>query len=271
MGRLIPGIQVYADTDEHPPEREMVPAPYLQILQAVIIKYPVIDPLAGSPFLIEFLVLLRIPWDAWMETQVCMVLDVNRAAIAARGAFRFIWAFPNAAASEGAAVFMGVLDRVIAPGFHFIPCPAEGMTFFAEGDIIRSIFRGLCPAVDVNKGIDAPVIQKPVSWDVVMGGIQTDVLGGKAKTVTPEVVDGIKEIFAVMTSGIRKFQEDRELHLKGVISAAEHIKGVAEKPGFVVTVPSPSGIWVRIMAWACIPVGAEGRAGSKVPAIRRGM
>lgn len=70
-----------------PPEGEMVPAPYFQILQAVIVEHPVIDPFAGSPFLIEVFVLFRIPWDAWMETKVCMVFDIDCAPIIPGGAF----------------------------------------------------------------------------------------------------------------------------------------------------------------------------------------
>lgn len=63
MCRFIPGIQMDADAYKHTPEREMVPAPHHQVLQAVIIQYTVIEPFTGGPFLIENLVLPRIPWD----------------------------------------------------------------------------------------------------------------------------------------------------------------------------------------------------------------
>lgn len=58
MSRFIPGIQVYTDADEHAPEREMIPAPYHQMLQAVVIQHTVIEPFAGSSFLIKIPVLL---------------------------------------------------------------------------------------------------------------------------------------------------------------------------------------------------------------------
>ena len=50
MSRFIPGIQVYTDADE--------PAPYHQMLQAVVIQHTVIEPFAGSSFLIKIPVLL---------------------------------------------------------------------------------------------------------------------------------------------------------------------------------------------------------------------
>lgn len=87
MCQFIPGIQVYTDTNEHAPERKMIPASYHQMLQTVVIEHTVIEPLAGCPLLIEVLVLLRIPWNPWMETEVCMVFDIDRASIVPRGTF----------------------------------------------------------------------------------------------------------------------------------------------------------------------------------------
>ena len=56
-----------------------------------------------------------------METEVCVVLNVDGAPIIARGAFRFMRAGADTAASEGAAVFVRVLTGVIAPGAHLMP------------------------------------------------------------------------------------------------------------------------------------------------------
>lgn len=98
MGCFIPGIQVYTDADEHASEREMVPAPYHQMLQAVVIQHTVIEPFAGSPFLIEVPILLRIPWDPWVETEVRMVFDIDRAPIIPWGAFPGIRAGTDATA-----------------------------------------------------------------------------------------------------------------------------------------------------------------------------
>lgn len=58
MGCFISGIKVYAYTDEHTPEREMIPSPYFQMLQAVVIEDAVIYPFAGSTFTVDILVLL---------------------------------------------------------------------------------------------------------------------------------------------------------------------------------------------------------------------
>ena len=71
---------------------------------------------------------------------------------------------------------------------------------------------------------------------------------------------------------IRKYNEE----IKGILDTmhelvdanAEHVKGVPEVPCFFITVPSPGGIRVRIMAAAAVPVRAERPAGGKMPAVR---
>lgn len=151
---------------------------------------------------------------------------------------------------------MCILDRVIPPGAHFVARPAEGMAVFIEGNVIRGVFGRLCPAIDVDEGVDVPVFQQPVSGNVVMGGIRADIFGGNAKAVASKVVYGKKEIFTVMAFGVRNFQKDGEFGLKAVIPAAEHIECVPKIPGFVVAVPSPFRIRIGIMAAAGVPVGA---------------
>lgn len=166
---------------------------------------------------------------------------------------------------------MCILDRVIAPGAHFVARPAEGMAVFIEGNVIRGVFGRLCPAVDVDERVDVPVFQQLVSRDVVMGGIKADIFWGKAKTVAAKVVYGKEEIFTVMAFVVRNFQENGEFGLKPVIPAAEHIECVPKIPGFVVAVPSPFRIRIGIMAAAGVPVGAGKSAGGKMPAVRGGM
>ena len=67
IGGFVPCIQMDADAYEHPPEGEMIPAPYFQVLQAVIVKDAVVDTFAGSPFLIDLPVLFRVLRDAGLE------------------------------------------------------------------------------------------------------------------------------------------------------------------------------------------------------------
>lgn len=100
------------------------------------------------------------------------------------------------------------------------------MSIFAKGNAIRGAFRELSPAIDIDEGVDVAVFQQLVCRDVVMDGIKADILWGKAKAVAAKVVYGKKEIFTVMSSGIRKFQQKREFGLKRVILAAEHIESV---------------------------------------------
>lgn len=75
-----------------------------------------------------------------------------------------------------------------------------------------------------------------------MCGIKTDVFRCQPGAVPPEVVDGIEKVFAVVASGVCELHQKRKLDFQKVVSAAEHIQVMSEKPGFVVTVPSPCGI-----------------------------
>ena len=86
---------------------------------------------------------------------------------------------------------MGLFDRVISPGAHFVPGPAQGMSLFVEGNIIRCVFGRFCPPIDINESIDVPILQQFISRDIVMGGVQADVFGSEAKGMTSEIIYGI--------------------------------------------------------------------------------
>lgn len=53
------------------------------------------------------------------------------------------------------------------------------MAVLVEDNVNGDAIRGLGPAVDVDEGVDAPVLQQPVSGDVVMCGIKADIFGGR--------------------------------------------------------------------------------------------
>lgn len=150
---------------------------------------------------------------------------------------------------------MGVLDRVIPPGAHFVARPAVGASIFVKGNVIGSVFRRLRPGIDVDEGIDIPMLQQLVSSDVIVGGIKADIFRGKAKAVTAKVIDGKKEVFTVMAFGVRQFQDEREFDLEGVIPGAKHIEGMTEKPVFFPAVPPPLGVRIGIMSAAAVPEG----------------
>lgn len=68
MCGFVSGIQMDAYAYEHSPERKMIFSTYFQMLQAVVVKDTVIDAFTGCAFAVYFLVFLRIPGDAGMET-----------------------------------------------------------------------------------------------------------------------------------------------------------------------------------------------------------
>jgi len=44
-----------------------------------------------------------------------------------------------------------------------------------------------------------------------------------------------------------------------VVAATDHIKSPSEVPGYMITVPAPGNIGVRVMAWAMVMIRATRR------------
>ncbi len=87
MGSFIPCIQMDAYPYEHSPKRKVVPAPYFQLLQAVVVQYAVVDTLTGCTFAVYFLVFFGISWNPRMEAEVAVILYVDGAFIFSGGTF----------------------------------------------------------------------------------------------------------------------------------------------------------------------------------------
>lgn len=206
-----------------------------------------------------------------MEPQVGMVLDIDCAPIASGRAGSGKRAGANTPAFQWAAVFMCILFGVIAPGDHFMSGPAERVPLFVESNIFRGIVRRLCAAIDIDKGVDVPAFQKAVGCDVVMGGIKADILWEKPVSITPEIINGIKEVPAVMPPCAGEVHQQWEFNLELCIPGTEHIKGMPEIPAFISAVQPPSRIRVGIVAPTAVAERAGVRAGSRVPPIRGGM
>ena len=98
MCGLVPCVQMDAYTNQHSPEGKMIPAPYFQVLQAVVVYDPAIDPLTGSTFAVYRFIFFGIPWDTGMKSQITVILYVNGAPVTSRGTFLFMRAGINAAA-----------------------------------------------------------------------------------------------------------------------------------------------------------------------------
>lgn len=183
-----------------------------------------------------------------------MVFYVDRASVTAGGTLSFIRTGRDAPTLERAAVFMCALYLVISPRVHFMPCPAERSAVFVERNVRRCIFRCFGTSVDI------PSFQQLISGDVVMGGIQADILREKPIGIAPEVIHGIEEVLTVVVFCTGKFHEEGELGLQPAVPAAEHVEVLPEIPSPVAAVPAPFCIGVGIMAAAGIPEGAGVRA-----------
>lgn len=147
-----PVIKVYADADEHGPEREMILAPYFQVLQAIIVQDAVIHPFARGTLSIYFLVLFGIPGDAGLETQVTMVLYINGATVVPRGTRFRVRAGVDASAFERATVLACILDGGVAPWAHRVSRHAQRVSFLVKGDILGGVWRGLRPLTSCSSG-----------------------------------------------------------------------------------------------------------------------
>lgn len=194
-----------------------------------------------------------------MEPQVGMVFDIDCAPIVSRGAGSSKRAGADTSAFQWATVFMGILYGVIAPGDHLMSGPAERVPLSVESNVIRGIIRRLCAAIDIDKGIDVPAFQETVGRDVVMGGIKADIPWEEPVSVTPETIDGIEEVLAVMPPCASEVHQQWELDPGLCIPGTEHIKGMPEIPAAIVAVPSPSRVRVGIMA----PTAIAERAGAQ--------
>lgn len=140
MGGFIPCIQMDAYPYEHSPKRKVVPAPYFQLLQAVVVQYAVVDTLTGCTFAVYFLVFFGISWNPRMEAEVAVILYVDGASIFSGGTFFCMGAGIYEPAFEWAAVFVRILYGIVAPWAHFMPGRTEGMPVFVESDVCRGVF-----------------------------------------------------------------------------------------------------------------------------------
>lgn len=148
-----------------------------------------------------------------METQITMVLYINGVTVVPRGTRFCVRAGVDASAFERATILACILDGVVAPGTHLMPCHAQRVSLLVKGDILGGVWRGLRPAVDVNQRIDAPTVKQLVSRDVVMGRVEADVFWGKTEGMPPEVVNGVKEVLAVVPPCLRELHHYREFDL----------------------------------------------------------
>ena len=257
-GSFALGIKMDTDAYEHRPEREVVDTADLQFLEMVVVQESIVQTLACGALFVDGVVLFCTTRDTGIEPQVAMVFNIDCPSIELSAtALLFIRAGFNPSAPERAAVFMGILHRVIAPGYHFLIVTAERRPVFIESDIIRGIFRSFVPAVDVYERVDAPAVQKPVCGDVVMGTAWTDVFWQRCFVVCFEVVDGIQEIDAVMAAPRSKRKGQREVYFKRIVAAGQDVKVVPVEPCLLPAVIAPGSVRVIVVAHVLSILGWE--------------
>lgn len=86
--------------------------------------------------------------------------------------------------------------------------------------------------------------------------VKADIFWGKSKNIAPEIIHGIEKVLAVVTARTGEIHQQREFDFQRIVPAAEHIECIPEIPGLLVTVPSPFGIRIGIMAGTAAAVRA---------------
>ena len=193
-------------------------------MEEVVIKDPVVNPLAGSTLGIYLFVFLGTPGNPWEKAEIVLVLDIYGTSKAAGGTLLFMRACIYPAAFQRAAVLMCMPRGLMPPGDHPVPAAAVGDGILAEGDVLRGRGGMDGPAVDVNEGVNAPPLKQLIGGHVVVGRVEADVPGRQARGVAAEIVDGVEEVQAVMPFCAGKLKGEGEFHLEIGIPAAEHVE-----------------------------------------------
>jgi len=92
-----------------------------------------------------------------------------------------------------------------------------------------------------------------------MSRIQAEVFRSDAGFMPAKFVYSKKETDAVVTTCTGLLHEKRKLDFMVVVATADHIKSPSEVPGFIITVPPPGSIGVRIMARTVVMIRAARR------------
>lgn len=64
------------------------------------------------------------------------------------------------------------------------------MSLFIESNVIQRIFRRFWSPIDINEGIDIPMLQQFISREIVMGKVRTDVFW-VSKGIAPKIIHSI--------------------------------------------------------------------------------
>ncbi len=70
---------------------------------------------------------------------------------------------------------------VIAPAAHLEVCLTEGMPVLVQRDVLWKAVHGSPPLIEVDQGVDLPVLKQTIGGEIVVGGIQTEVRGRDAE------------------------------------------------------------------------------------------
>lgn len=77
-------------------------------------------------------------------------------------------AFFDPTAGQGTAEFMAFVF-VMAPAVHPEACLTEGMTILAQREVFREYVRVPTSLIEVDQGIDIPVLKQTIGGEIVVG------------------------------------------------------------------------------------------------------
>lgn len=136
--------------------------------------------------------------------------------------------------------FAGMLLFTVSPVDHTEAVHAQWGAVSVNGNEIQAT----PVTVQVYERPDLSFLAEPVSGIVVMCGVQADIADRDIGVKGPEFPEEDNSGYAVIEPGVQETDMQGQVHTVLRIVGTEHVKGVTEIKGFLITVLIPAGIRV---------------------------
>ena len=179
-------------------------------MQSVIIEDAVIYAFCRSSVIVYSFPFFRAPGHRSIKANVPIGLGVYGSPIGRFGARR-IAAFAFAQ-DAGRTPFHCVLASVISPKDHPVAGIAYGGSVGVDINSFGNGFGPSCPLIQVDKGLDIPMLAKLVSRIVVICRIKTKVFNFDIRRMFPKLIKRDNPVYRIVAPGVRVPNEDGKVH-----------------------------------------------------------
>ena len=147
-------------------------AAHLGIFQAVMMQYPVVDPLRRCAFLHLQLEVITAPRDSGKEAQIPFWLGIDDPAVWGRRAAATGVTGLTLAAHTRTPPFDTAAVRAISPANHFMSTGADGDTVFIEPETFGVYCISGILLIQSDDRIDVPRIEQLICSIIVAGAVR---------------------------------------------------------------------------------------------------